>query len=69
MHTSATTSRSVIVLGFFMVISSTVLILLTLSGEGINDLDVLDVQDSVPGIAETFHVVLKALIMVLLDSF
>jgi hypothetical protein len=36
--------------------------------KGIVDLDVLDVQDSVPGIAETFHVVLEALIMLLPDG-
>jgi hypothetical protein len=37
--------------------------------EGVDDLDVLDVQDSVPGIAEMFHVALEALIMLLLDGF
>jgi hypothetical protein len=36
--------------------------------EGVNDLDVLDVRDSVPGIAKMFHVVLKALIMLLSDG-
>jgi hypothetical protein len=36
--------------------------------EGIDDLDVLDIRDSVPGIAETFHVVLKTLIMLLADG-
>jgi hypothetical protein len=35
--------------------------------EGINDLDVLDVQNSVPSIVETFHIILEALIMLLLD--
>jgi hypothetical protein len=34
----------------------------------IDDLDVLDVQDSAPGIAEMFHVVPEALIMLLLYS-
>jgi hypothetical protein len=34
----------------------------------IDDLDVLDVWDSVPGIAETFHIVTEALIMLLLDG-
>jgi hypothetical protein len=34
----------------------------------IDNLNVLDVQDSVPGIAETFHVVPEALIMLLLDG-
>jgi hypothetical protein len=37
--------------------------------EGVDDLDVLDIRDSVPSIAETFHVVLKALIMLLPDGF
>jgi hypothetical protein len=40
--------------------------------KGIDDLDVLDVRDRVPYIAEMFHVVLEALIMLLpngLDSF
>jgi hypothetical protein len=36
--------------------------------EGTDDLIVLDVQDSIPSIAETFHVVLKALIRLLLDG-
>jgi hypothetical protein len=36
--------------------------------EGVDDLDVLDVWDSVPGVAEIFHVVLKALIMLLSDG-
>jgi hypothetical protein len=36
--------------------------------EDIDDLNVRDVWDSVPGIAETFHVTLKAFIMLLLDS-
>jgi hypothetical protein len=33
--------------------------------EGIVDLDVLDVRDSITGIAEMFHVVPKTLIMLL----
>jgi hypothetical protein len=33
--------------------------------EGIDNLDVLDIRDSVPGIAEMFHVVLETLIMLL----
>jgi hypothetical protein len=37
--------------------------------EGVDDLDVLDVRDSIPGIAKMFHVVLEALIMLLLDGF
>jgi hypothetical protein len=36
--------------------------------EGIYDLDVLDVQDYVPGIAKMFYVVLEALIMLLSDG-
>jgi hypothetical protein len=33
--------------------------------EGVDDLDVLDVRDSIPGVAEIFHVVSEALIMLL----
>jgi hypothetical protein len=36
--------------------------------EGIDDLNVLDIWDSIPGITETFHVVLKTLIMLLSDG-
>jgi hypothetical protein len=36
--------------------------------EGIDDLDVLDVRDSILGIAEIFHVVQDAFIMLLPDS-
>jgi hypothetical protein len=36
--------------------------------EGINDLNVLDVQDFISGIVEMFHVVPEALIMLLLDG-
>jgi hypothetical protein len=36
--------------------------------EGIDDFDVLDVRDSVPGVVEMFHVVLEAFIMLLLDN-
>jgi hypothetical protein len=36
--------------------------------EGVDDLDVLEIQDSVLGIAEIFHVVPEALIMLLLDG-
>jgi hypothetical protein len=35
--------------------------------EGINDLDVLNIRDSVPSVVETFHMVPEALIMLLLD--
>jgi hypothetical protein len=36
--------------------------------EGIDDLNVLDVQDDIPSVAEIFHIVPKALIMLLLDG-
>jgi hypothetical protein len=36
--------------------------------QDIDDLDDLDVWDSVPGVAETFHVVSKALNILLLDG-
>jgi hypothetical protein len=36
--------------------------------EGIHDLDVLDVRDSVPGIVEMFHVVLETFIILLPDG-
>jgi hypothetical protein len=36
--------------------------------EGINNLGVLDIRDGVPSIIKIFHVVLKALIMLLLDG-
>jgi hypothetical protein len=36
--------------------------------EGVNDLDVLDARDSVPGIVEMFHIVPEALIMLLSDG-
>jgi hypothetical protein len=36
--------------------------------KGIGDFDVLDVRDSISGIAEMFYVVLEALIMLLLDG-
>jgi hypothetical protein len=36
--------------------------------EGVDDLDVLDICDSVPDVAETFHIVLKALIMLMSDG-
>jgi hypothetical protein len=36
--------------------------------EGVDDLDVLDIRDSVPGITETFHIVSEALIMLLPDG-
>jgi hypothetical protein len=36
--------------------------------EGVDDLDVLDVRDSIPSVAETFHVVPEALIILLPDG-
>jgi hypothetical protein len=36
--------------------------------EGINDLDVLDIWDSVPSVAEMFNVVTEAFIILLLDG-
>jgi hypothetical protein len=33
--------------------------------EGVDDLNILEVRDSVPGVAKTFHVILEALIMLL----
>jgi hypothetical protein len=36
--------------------------------EGVDDLDVLDISDIIPGIAEIFYVVSKALIMLLPDG-
>jgi hypothetical protein len=36
--------------------------------KGIDDLDVLDVRDSIHGVAEMFHVVLKAFLMLLIDG-
>jgi hypothetical protein len=35
---------------------------------GLDDLDVLKVRDNVPGVAEMFHIVLEALIMLLSDG-
>jgi hypothetical protein len=36
--------------------------------EGVDDLNVLDIRDSVPSIVEMFHIVPKALIMLLSDG-
>jgi hypothetical protein len=36
--------------------------------EGVDDLDVLDIRDSIPGVIEMFHVVPEALIMLLPDD-
>jgi hypothetical protein len=51
-----------------MAISSTVLISLTPVVEGVDDLNVLDVWDSVAGIAEMLDVVSETLIVLLLDG-
>jgi hypothetical protein len=37
--------------------------------EGIDDLDVLDVGNSIHGIAEVFHIISEAFIMLLLGCF
>ncbi len=37
--------------------------------EGVDDLDVLDIRDSVPSVVEMFHVVPEARIMLLSDGF
>jgi hypothetical protein len=65
---SATVSKPVTIFGFFhgyLLYSLDVANPIT---EGIDDLDVLDVRDSILGIAKMFHVVLEALIMLLLDG-
>jgi hypothetical protein len=36
--------------------------------EGIDDVDVLDIRDSIPGIVEIFHIVPETFIMLLPDS-
>jgi hypothetical protein len=36
--------------------------------EGVDDLDVLDIRESVPGVTEMFHIVPEALIILLPDS-
>jgi hypothetical protein len=36
--------------------------------KGIDDFDVLDIRDSVPSIAETFHIVSETFIMLLFDG-
>jgi hypothetical protein len=36
--------------------------------EGVDDLDVLDVRDGIPGIAKTLDVIVETLIMLLLDG-
>jgi hypothetical protein len=66
MQTFATANRSATVLGFFMAISSTILISLTPITESVDDLDVLDVLDSISSIIEIFHVLLETFIRLLL---
>jgi hypothetical protein len=68
MHTSVIASRSATVLGFFhcdLLHSPDIVDPIT---ESIDDFNVLDVRDSILGIVETFHVVLEAFIMLLLDG-
>jgi hypothetical protein len=71
MHTLVTASRSAIVLGFLdHPCSSGTSIGHRLDiadpiTKGIDDLDALDVRYSIPGIAETFHIVPETFIMLL----
>jgi hypothetical protein len=67
MHTLVTASKLATVLGFFIAISSSLDITDPVV-KSIDDLDVLDVRDIVPNIAETFHVVLETFIMPLPDG-
>jgi hypothetical protein len=59
MQTSATASRSPTDLGLDIGDSIT---------KGVDDLDVLNIWDSIPDIVETFHIIPEALIKLLLDS-
>jgi hypothetical protein len=63
---SATISRPATILGFFIAISSSLDVTDSIR-EGIDDFDILDVRDSIFDIAEIFHVVPEAVIMLLLD--
>jgi hypothetical protein len=67
MHTSVTASRSDTVLGFIMTISSSLVIADPVTKD-IDDLDVLNVWDSVPGVVEMFHIILKTFLMLLSDG-
>jgi hypothetical protein len=67
MHTSATASRSDTVLGFIMTISSSLVIADPVTKD-IDDLDILNVWDSVPGVVEMFHIILKTFLMLLSDG-
>jgi hypothetical protein len=67
MHTSATANRSATVLGFFIAISST-LDTANPIAKGVDDLNILDVRDSIPSVEEAFQVVPEALIRLLLDT-
>jgi hypothetical protein len=67
MNTSVIASKSPTILGFFMVISSSLDITDPVT-ESIDDLDVLDVWDSILSIGEVLYIVPKALIVLLFDS-
>jgi hypothetical protein len=66
MHILATASNSAIVLGFFMALFHSFNITDTIT-EGINNFNVLDVRDTISGIAETLDIITETLIMLLLD--
>jgi hypothetical protein len=63
MQMSATARRSATVLGFLDSLDVADSI-----PEGIDDLDVLDVWDSVLGVVETFHIIPGVFIMLLLSG-
>jgi hypothetical protein len=69
MHSSATTSKSTMV---FWLLHGDLLNGLDVSDpvtESIDDLDVLNVGNSIPGIAKMFHIISEPFIMPLLDGF
>jgi hypothetical protein len=67
MHISVIVSKSTTVLVFFMALFHNFNIADAIT-EGINDLDVLDVQDAISGIVETFDIIAETLIILLLDG-
>jgi hypothetical protein len=67
MHTSATASRSATALGFIMTISSSLVIADPVTKD-IDDLDVLNVRDSIPDVVEMFHIIPKTFLMFLSDG-
>jgi hypothetical protein len=66
-HTSVTVSRLATVLGFFMALFHSLDIADSIM-EGVDDLNVLDVRNSILGIVEMLDVVAETLIMLLLDG-